>query len=142
METNQLTLLEQPGRYAICRLPAKAAIPEWCWQGDFCSLTRTMAEVSIVCQEELVPVGQVQELKIEPDWRMFKVAGELDFSLTGVIAGISSVLAAAGLGIFVLSTFNTDYILVKSRDFEAAGEALRLAGYRVAAKGGINDVQF
>lgn len=77
---------------------------------------------------------QAQTLNMEQGWRMFKVAGVLDFSLTGVIAGISSVLASAGIGIFVLSTFNTDYILVKNDDFVAAGKALQLAGYTVRAE--------
>ena len=134
MDTGKRILVELAGGYAICRLPADSAVPDWCWQGEFCSLTRTQEEVSIICRESLVPTEQGPDLKVELGWRMFRVAGQLDFSLTGVIAGISSVLATAGLGIFMLSTFDTDYILVKKEDFVSAGTVLRLAGYRIKAE--------
>jgi hypothetical protein len=115
------------GRFAICRLPADDAVPAWAAGGPFSSITRTSDELSIVCAEGLAPAGSPGE----GGWRVFQVAGPLDFSLTGILAAIASPLAKAGVSIFAVSTFLTDYILVKEENLASAVEALRTAGHSV-----------
>jgi len=112
-----------PGRFAVCRLAADAAVP-----ATFFSVTRTPDELSVVCAEELAPEGA----RCENGWRILQVAGPLDFSLTGVLAAIAAPLANAGVSIFALSTFDTDYVMVKEANLAKAVEALRAAGHRVS----------
>jgi hypothetical protein len=116
------------GSYAVFRLAADAAIPVWAVGGSFSSVTRTHDELSIVCAEGLAPGGT----KCESGWRVLQVAGPLEFSLTGVLAAIAAPLANAGVSIFAISTFDTDYVLVKEENLVKAVEALRGAGHRVA----------
>jgi len=108
--------------FAVCRLDAKALIPEWATRGIFFSVSRTDEELSIVCEEALVPDG----IRCEKNWRALKVAGPLDFALTGILASIANPLAAAGISLFAVSTFDTDYVLVKIQDFERASSILGL----------------
>jgi hypothetical protein len=124
--TIELTIL--PGRLAVCRLAPEAAAPPWGMGGALWSLTRSGDELSVVCAEELVPEG----VRREGGWRALAVAGPLDFALTGVLSAIAAPLAAAGVSIFALSTFDTDYVLVKEERLEAAVAALRAAGMGVA----------
>ena len=118
-----LTVLE--GRYSVCRLEASATIPSWARDGAFLSVTRTDDELSIVCPQDAIPPA----LQAESDFRILKVEGPLDFSLTGLLANLSSTLAAAKISIFALSTFDTDYILVRHDDLSAAQAALTAAGH-------------
>jgi len=115
------------GRFAVCRLAVDARVPEWA-AGDFSSVTRTPDELSAVCREDAVPDG----VKCERGWRVFQVAGPLEFSLTGVLAAIAGPLADAGVSIFAISTFDTDYVLVKDEVLAKAVEALKGAGHRVS----------
>lgn len=89
---------------------------------------KTDDELSLVCCTEDVPAKTTAR---EDGWRAFVVQGVLDFSLIGVLSGISGVLADAGIGIFAVSTYNTDYILVKAENFDRAAQALSAAGYAV-----------
>ena len=114
------------GAYAVSRLSADAPIPEWA-QGELVSLTRTLDELSVVSPAEAVP----ESIKSERGWRALRVAGPLDFSLVGILAELSGVLAQAEIPIFALSTFDTDYLLVGDRDLERAVRALKSAGHRV-----------
>lgn len=116
----KLVLFVQPGTFAICRLDPASEIPGWVHASSFLSITRTSDELSIVCDHERVPAG----VKSVGDWAAFKVEGPLDFSLTGIVASISTVLAEHQIPIFVVSTFDTDYILVRRRDFDRANEVL------------------
>jgi hypothetical protein len=120
-----------PGRFAVCRLAADEAIPGWIpgWAtgGPFSSVTRTAGELSIVCAEGLAPEGT----KIEAGWRTFQMAGPLEFSLTGILAAIATPLANAGVSIFAVSTFDTDYVMVKEENLAKAVKALRAAGHDV-----------
>jgi hypothetical protein len=120
-----------PGAYAICRWPAGEALPAWVNQGGFVSVTRTPTELSAVCTFEAVPAGTV----CEGPWRMFAVRGPLDFSLTGVMASLASPLANAAVSMFAISTYDTDYVLVRAGDVERAAHALRSAGHRVCGEG-------
>ena len=112
-------------RFSICKADKDADIAV---RGRLCFTARTDEELSVVCPTRLVPEGTE---KREDGWRGFRVAGELDFSLIGILARISEVLAEAGIGIFVVSTYNTDYVFVKDAEFEGALEALRANGYDI-----------
>src|SRR5262245_59775371 len=96
-------LLREP--LAICRLAADAPIPKWCEGGAFLSIARTNDELSIVCEARLVP----RDVKKVEGRRAFGIEGVVDFSTTGVIAGLTAPLAAAAISVFVVSTFDTDY---------------------------------
>lgn len=111
------------GICAVCRLDAQSEIPSWI-SGLFWSITRTPDELSVVCLQEIVP-GEVSH---EGDWRVLEVLGPLSFALTGIIASISSALAEADISIFTLSTYDTDYVLVKADQLEKAVEALKRQG--------------
>jgi len=91
------------------------------WRGAFTALVQTGDELSLVCESASVPADAVA---VEPGWRAFRIAGTLDFGMVGVIAGIAGTLAAAGISVFVVSTYDTDYVLMKARDFERGLEAL------------------
>lgn len=119
-----LTLLPAP--LAICRLDAAAPLPEWAG-GSFVSITRTSAELSIVCAQDGVPAT----VQADRDWRALEVAGPLDLTLTGVLAALVQPLAEAGVGLFALATYDTDYLLVRSRDLERAVAVLRAAGHTI-----------
>jgi hypothetical protein len=121
----QLDLLKTV--FAIARLDSTESIPEWAVQSDFLSITRTADALSIVCEASLVPLEQ----KCQRGWRCLKVEGPLDFSLVGVLASIARTLAAAKVSIFVISTFDTDYILVTEANLDRAIEALKREGHVV-----------
>ena len=125
MQPHTLTLL--PDTFAICRLEANTAIPSWATAGRFFSITRTAEELSIVCQESLVPDG----IQCERDWRCLQVAGPIPFTTVGVLASLVQPLAEAGISVFAVSTFDTDYLLVKAADLARTIEALGLKGHSV-----------
>jgi hypothetical protein len=112
----RLRLRETPWRLAIVRFPAGDPLPAWVLHegATFWSITRTPDELSIVCPEEDLPPSVTEN--VDRDWRAFQVIGPLPFGLTGVVSGLTSPLAAAGIPVFVLSTYDTDYVLVKSVD--------------------------
>ena len=116
MEKKKLTLSVMPGKLAVCRLEKIASIPDWIIEEDFFSVTKTDDELSIVCYEECVP----KKIKSEKGWRAFKVEGPLDFALTGILASLANPLAEADISIFALSTFDTDYLLVKEHNLDEA----------------------
>ncbi len=115
-------------RLAICRLDARAKTPAWALERQFFSITRTADELSIVCPESDAPEGA----KVEGGWRAIKVEGPLDFSLMGILASITAPLAAAGVGVFAVSTYDTDYVLVKEANLEKAVSALKSRGHEVS----------
>jgi len=116
MQKHKLTLQISEAIMAICRLPPNASLPVWVKDKDFISLTRTPDELSIVCNEEWVPT----EVEAERNWRMIKVKGPLDFSLTGILASLISPLSDAGIPVFALSTYDTDYLLLKEVNLNRA----------------------
>jgi len=128
MEPRALTLDLVAGSYAVCRLGAAEPLPAWAGGGPFVSITRTDAELSIVCPQEAVP----DAVLAERGWRCLRVAGPLGFGMTGVLASLSGPLASSGVSIFVVSTYETDYLMVQERDLERAVDALTRAGHRVA----------
>jgi hypothetical protein len=120
------------GSYAICRLDPHAAIPPWGTHGRFSSIARTPHELSIVCASDEVP-GDVQAQR---GYRGLVVRGPLDFGLVGIVAALSAVLASASIGIFVVSTYDTDYLFVRAGDLDRAVAVLRDAGHIVATDAG------
>jgi hypothetical protein len=125
---SSLTIEALPTRLAIVRFPPAAGVPQLPLGGAFLSLTITPDEISIVCAEEEIPDGGAA---VSSGWRALRVAGELDFSLIGVMAALTSTLSAARVSVFTLSTYNTDYLLVQADGFEGAVAALRAAGHTV-----------
>jgi hypothetical protein len=121
----ELTVL--PGFFAMVRLAADAPLPLWALRGDFFSITRTSEELSIVCGEDRVPSG----LTAETGWRALKVQGSIALSEIGVLAGLAAPLADAKVRLFAISTFDTDYLLVRGKKLDAAIAALRSAGHGV-----------
>lgn len=111
----------------VCRLASNDAVPAWGTKSQFFSVTKTEEELSIVCEEQYIPEG----VNCEGSWRALKVEGPLDFSLVGILSKISSALAAVKVSIFAISTYDTDYILVKSKDIDKAVEALRNNDYDI-----------
>jgi len=125
-----------PGVFAVCRFAPDAPMPSWALRASIVCIARTDRELSIVAEEVLVPAsGAEAPRRIERGWVAIRVAGQLDFALVGVLSGITGALAGAGIAIFVFSTFETDYILVKGADDERAQAALRRAGYPVTSVG-------
>jgi hypothetical protein len=114
---------------AVARLDPGDEWPGWALSSRFVVLARTEGELSVVCPEESVP----RDVRAERGWRAFQVDGPLDFTLTGVLAGLLAPLATAGIAVFVVSTFDTDFVLVREGRLKAAIDALRAAGYEVRA---------
>jgi uncharacterized protein len=121
-----LSLTLSPARLAVCRLPPRAPMPSWV-RGAFTSVTRTDTEVSIVCDDDTVP----NDVEAERGWHAFVVAGPIPFETTGVAAALVSPLAAAKISVFLIATFDTDYLLVRAADLTNATGALRAAGHEV-----------
>lgn len=134
-EGDGLTIRAMDGEYTICKLldysevwlsgsPASDAERE----DGLLFIGATGEENSLVCLSSRVPSNAVAR---DDGWRAFRIEGMLDFSLTGILSGIAGILAERKIGIFAVSTYNTDYILVKSKDFESALAALAAEGYTV-----------
>jgi hypothetical protein len=113
----------------VCRLPPDSPLPDESPASPtpVFSVTRTATELSIVCEAAGAPAGA----EVEGGWRALRVAGPLAFELTGVLSSLANPLAAAGVPIFALSTFDTDYLLVAEANLPTALGALRRAGHRV-----------
>ncbi|MBU1344864.1 MAG: ACT domain-containing protein [Proteobacteria bacterium] len=118
----QLTVLENI--FTIHRFPPNYEIPIQVYDSEFYSICKTEEELSIVCRSSI----QLNSEKSEMDWSCIKVIGPLDFSLTGILANVSTVLAEAKISIFAISTFDTDYILVKSEKLPLAKKVLLESG--------------
>jgi len=115
--------------FSVCQLPADANIPDWANKGEFWAITRSSDELSIVCESQFVP----KDVRAEQQWRALKVLGPLDFAMVGVLAALSATLAEAGVSIFAISTFDTDFLLVKLDRLDDAISALSKVGHKVAA---------
>ena len=127
MSQTNLTLSLLADTFAICRLEPEADIPSWALGGDFFSITRTVEELSLVCLQDVVPEGT----RAEKGYRCLKVGGPLDFSLTGILSSLTIPLAQAGISILAMSTFDTDYLLVKEAQVDRAIQELSRAGHQV-----------
>ena len=127
-----LTLVALPGELAVVRLPPDAHVPPWAFSpapGTIWSMTRTDEEVSLVRAAAAVP----EDARAERGWRALRIAGTIDFALTGVLASVLAPLGDAAISIFAVSTYDTDYVLVREHALPAAVDALRAAGHEVQA---------
>jgi hypothetical protein len=109
--------------FSICKLRKLAQID---FEDEFCFVAKTDEELSLVCTTGRVPADTLQK---DDGWRAFRIQGTLDFSLIGILARISSLLADSHIGIFAVSTYNTDYIFTKNEYYEKARDVLQKAGY-------------
>jgi uncharacterized protein len=123
---HHLKLQLLPQEFAVCRLAHDAALPQWATRGFF-SVTRTPDELSIVCESKYVP----SSVKSERGWRCFQLQGPFPFEMTGVLASVLGPLATAGVSIFAVSTYDTDYVMVKQKQLAKAVRALRQSGNEV-----------
>jgi hypothetical protein len=126
-----LSLDVLPDVLAICHLPPDTPLAEVPLEGRFWSATRTQDELSLVIPDDQVPKGW----QAERVWRCLQVRGKLDFEVTGVLSALSAPLAFAGISIFVVSTFDTDYILVREQDLDGACEVLSEHGHEITRAG-------
>lgn len=116
-----------PETFAISKLPAKDELPQWHNDLGFSSITRTQEELSIVCEQKYVPLDVVSSR----NWHMLQILGQMDFSLVGILSRIATPLATAGISIFAISTYDTDYILVQNKQLEMAMKVLVEEGYQI-----------
>ena len=120
----------------MCQLPAGAPVPSWAQEGGFFCVTRSTDELSIVCEEQVLQTHASEEprlpqgVRVERGWVALRLEGPFPFSMTGVLASFLAPLAEAKIAIFAISTFDTDYVLVKREDLERAQKALAAAGHQ------------
>jgi len=119
-----MTLEFLPQTFTVAKIPHQTPIPE----GEFVFTARTDTEFSVVCPTSSVPENTLLR---EDGWRGMRIAGTLEFSLIGILAKLSAVLAEADVGIFAVSTFDTDYIFLKEGNLTRAEDALQNAGYKI-----------
>ncbi|OJJ14472.1 hypothetical protein BKI52_42585 [marine bacterium AO1-C] len=124
---NQLTFELLSGIYSLCRLEPHEGVPNWVYLSAFYSITKSKEELSIVCEEYLVP----NDVTVEESWRLLRIKGTLDLSLTGITAKFSTPLADAGINICVIATYDTDYLMVKSDKILDTLNTLSHAGFGV-----------
>lgn len=122
-----LSLSTMEKRLAACRYDPGSEIPAWAWQADFCSVTRTADELSIICDEDKVP----PDVKCARDWRALKLEGPFDFALVGILSSILQPLAKEGISVLAVGTYETDYVLVRAGQYERAIATLISAGHRI-----------
>ena len=127
MGHGKLILSLLPGVYAVCKLEPEHDVPEWATRNAFWSVTKTKHELSIVCSEDLVPV----DIEAELGWRILQVEGPLNFSMTGVLSGLTKPLSESKIGVFTLSTYLTDHLLIHSRNLKSAIKILREQGHEI-----------
>lgn len=124
-----LTFIILKDSFNLLRLKPGTSIPKIVFDSPFYSITRTADEISILVPDQVTLEAGISE----PGWKALKVLGPLDFSLTGILAGIATSLAQAGISIFAISTYDTDYILIKKEKLEGAQAALIAAGHHFSA---------
>jgi len=127
MAFRKLSLKLLRERMAVCRFESSAPLPDWIDQPGFYSITRTAEELSVVCSEERVPPGG----QSETGWRCFQLPGPFSFSEIGIISSLTQPLTESGVSVFIISTFDTDYLMVKEKDFARAIDALTAQGHQV-----------
>ena len=120
-----MNLLALPQAFTVCQVSDLSGVD---FSREFVFVAKTNEEVSLVCETESVPQNTLAR---EDGWRAFRVSGVLEFSLVGVLSSLSAVLAEAGISIFAVSTYNTDYLLVKEDAFARACSALADGGYAI-----------
>ncbi len=124
----KLNFLILKDKYAIYRFEPDSDIPLWVKDSGFYSVTKTNDELSIVCKQF---DSISKRAKVNKDWKVLKVQGTLDFSLVGIIADISGILEKINVSVFTISTYDTDYILVKNQDLDKSIFSLKANGHEI-----------
>lgn len=127
MVEDRLTLKLLDETYGVCSLEKDSEISPWIVEGNFLSITKTDEELSIVCEEKNISEG----IKYEGGWKILKIEGKLDFALVGILAKISNIMAENNISIFAISTYDTDYILIKLNNINKAVELLKKENYNI-----------
>lgn len=127
MNPSLLKLVVVRERLAVCRLDAKAPIPEWAGGEAFLSICRTRDELSVVCEDRFVPEGT----RASRGWQGFKIEGPLTLDLVGILVSVAVPLAQLNIGILPIGTYETDYVFVRDQQLDGAIKALRFAGFEV-----------
>jgi hypothetical protein len=127
MSRSKLTVSILPEHLAICCLDPGASVPAWAEKGTFVSITRTRGELTVICPEECI----APEIEASHDWRAFQLEGPFDLNLVGLLVSVAAPLAQAGVSILPVGTYDTDYVLVRQTQLEAAVRALRFIGIEV-----------
>jgi len=128
--SRKLRLSFLPGLFAVCRLEPGAEVPGWATAAGFISVTRTTEELSVVVEQMQVPPG----VPCQMGFRALKLEGPFEFVQVGILASVLNPLADVGVSIFAVSTYDTDYVLVKQGDVAQALAALREAGHAVTGQ--------
>lgn len=128
------TLTVMLGHYAVCQLPPAAPIPPWASGDDFCAITRTADELSIICPQAALPADLPPGVTVAQDWVLLRVEGPFAFDVIGVLASLATALAEAGVVLLAVATYKTDYLLVKAEQFPSAITALTEAGHQIMAQ--------
>jgi len=123
----QLKLRHLPDTYGIARLEASSPIPPWADGGGFVSISRSEDELSIVCQQTRFPDSVPSSL----NWVCFKLVGPFAFDETGIVASVVTPLSTGGIGVFVVSTYDGDHVLIKSQDLERSKTLWENAGHTI-----------
>ena len=136
---HKLTLSVMPGEYAVARFAPTATLPASLWEAPgLVSVSHTEGELSVIAPAGILdtvfnaPQLSTSAQRIEPGWRLLTVRGPLSFTLSGIMAALTGELAAAGVPLFALSTFDTDHLLIKENDLDRAVDALRAASHNIA----------
>ena len=116
-----------PGEFSVCRLPAGDPLPAWAESSVFSSVTRSAAELSVICPSRQVPTG----IKSESGWSLLQFAGPFAFAAVGILASVTEPLARAGVSLLAVATFDTDFVLIKADRIEDARQVLEAAGHAV-----------
>lgn len=124
-----LSFLVLNSSYSIYRFNNKSVLPDWIYMSDFYSITRTTDEISVVTAGNDTVT---EEIPCSKSWKILKISGPLDLNMTGILADISGTLKNHKIPIFVISTFDTDYILVQAKDLDRSVNALEEKGHYVA----------
>jgi len=123
--TPSILLVE--GKFALSKLSPDSCLPDWCQGETLAALVRTTDELSVMCEESLVPDDVISE----GNWCALKLLGLLDFSLVGIMARLATTLANVDVSIFAISTYETDYVLIKQNQLDVSLKALNQAGYSI-----------
>jgi len=125
---SRITLKALNGTYGVARLEPSDSIPAWADGSGFVSISRSDDELSIVCRQDRIP----SDVRMDGGWSCLKLQGPFAFDETGIVLSVIAPLSTNGIGIFVVSTFDGDHLLVKATDFETTCALLVEAGHRLA----------
>ena len=121
MEAPKLRIALLPESLAVCRLQPDSGLPDWALAGAFCSATRTVDGLTVICRTDRVPA----DVHASRGWRALKIEGPLDLNLVGILVSVAAPLAQAGVAILPIGTYETDYILVRNEHLDTAVRALQ-----------------